>query len=206
MNRWLVNVALFGQFLACGGGSGGTPTNPDGGVTADGAKAADGASTTDGGPPPAGGMGTVYGIVTDIGTGARIPGATVSGGGGNAITDAQGTFTLTGLQAGEITVSISAKDYAPGYSLARAGASAEAVLVTLKKQGTPQRYETSSAMTLSQKTEAGPYAVILAPDSLDTTARNLEVAITPLDPTKEREALPGSLVTGGAAPSLLMPV
>ena len=41
---------------------------------------------------------------------------------------------------------------------------------------------------------------------MDTTDTNLTVSITPLDPTKEQAALPGSLVSGGATPSLLVPV
>ncbi len=59
---------------------------------------------------------------------------------------------------------------------------------------------------MSEKTEAGPYAVIFQANRFDTTDTNLKISITPLDPTKERTALPGSLVTGGASPSLLLPV
>jgi hypothetical protein len=204
MNRRFVDLVLLCQLLwACGGGAGAGAVDGGGG-SADGAGTVD--RPADAGPPPAGGMGTVYGMVTDIGTGARIASAAVSGGGQSATTDGQGTFTLAGLAAGDVTLSISAKDYAPGYTSARAGDSAQAVLVTLKKQGTAQTYNAGSAMTLSQKTEAGPYAVVLAPNSLETSDTSLKVAITPLDPTKEREALPGSLVSGGATPSLLVPV
>jgi hypothetical protein len=152
------------------------------------------------------GPGTVYGIVTDIGTGAGVPDAVVTGGGQRATTDGKGTFTLAGLTAGNVNLSVAKVDYAPGFATAKAGDSTQPVLVTLKKQGSPQSYDVAKAKTLSQKTEAGPYAVILAPNSLDTTETNLKVAITPLDPTKEREALPGNLVSGGAMSSLLIPV
>src|SRR4051794_33505713 len=106
MNRRLMNLALVSQLLAaCGGGGGG---GADAGVTPDAPPPADGP-----GAAPPGGMGTVYGIVTDIGTGARIAGATVSGAGQSATSDGQGSFTLAGLPAGEVTVAISARDYAP---------------------------------------------------------------------------------------------
>ena len=179
-----VAVALSCQALAaCGGGGGSkpglvTPADP----------------------------GTVYGIVTDIGSGAGVAGAQVTGGGQSATTDAKGTFALAGLAAGTVNLSISLKDYAPGFASARVGDTTQPVLARLKKQGTPQSYSAASAMTLSEKTEAGPYAVILAPNSLDTSDANLTVSITPLDPTKERDALPGSLVAGGATSSLLIPV
>jgi len=162
------------------------------------------AGTGTGGGPS--GSGTLYGIVTDIGTGSRLAGVKVSGGGKSATTDAQGTFTLTGLAAGSVNVSVASDDYAPGYATGQAGDNLQAVLVTLKKHGEKQSYDATAAMTLSQKTEAGPYALVLAPNSLETTDTQLTVAITPLDPTKEREALPGSLVTGGATSSVLLPV
>jgi hypothetical protein len=44
----------------------------------------------------------VTGVVSDIGTGVRISGASVSGGGKNATTDAQGGFSLTGLVSGAV--------------------------------------------------------------------------------------------------------
>jgi hypothetical protein len=155
---------------------------------------------------PTQGAGTINGIVSDIGTGARLSGAAVSGGGQSATTDAKGEFTLAGLAAGNVTLSISKSGYAPGYANGKAGDSAQVVPVSLKKQGAQQSYAAGSAVTLSEKTEAGPYAVIFQPNSLDTTDANLKVSVTPLDPTKERSALPGSLVTGGASPSLLLPV
>jgi hypothetical protein len=178
------SVVSLVAMLACGGGGGSgppsvvTPSEP----------------------------GTVYGIVTDIGTSAGIAGALVSGGGKIATTDAQGTFSLAGLTAGDVTLSISGTDYAPGFASAKVGDKTQTVLARLKKQGAPQPYVASSAVTLSEKTEAGPYAVILAPNSLDTADTNLTVSITPLDPTKERDALPGNLVSGGATPSLLIPI
>ena len=150
--------------------------------------------------------GTVYGIVNDIGSGAGVVGALVTGGGQSATTDARGTFSLAGLAAGNVTLAITMKDYAPGFASALVGATTQPVLARLKKQGAPQPYQAATAMTLSEKTEAGPYAVILAPNSLDTTDTDLTVSITPLDPTKERDALPGTLVAGGATSSLLVPV
>ena len=113
--------------------------------------------------------GTVYGIVTDIGTGAGVAGALVTGGGKSATTDSQGSFLLAGLPTGDVNLSISGADYAPGFASAKVGDKTQAVLARLKKQGAPQPYVASSATTLSEKTEAGPYAVILSPRSLDTT-------------------------------------
>ncbi|HMG21364.1 MAG TPA: carboxypeptidase-like regulatory domain-containing protein [Kofleriaceae bacterium] len=174
--------------VACGGGD--KPmTGPDGGSTMPGA-----------------GAGSINGIVSDIGTGARVAGATVTGGGQTATTDASGEFTLTGLASGKINISISKAGFAPSFATARAGDSADAVIAWLKHEGTPQPYNATQATTLSQKTEAGPYAVIFQPGTLDTSDTNLMVSITPLDPTKERQALPGNLVSGGASPAPLIPV
>jgi hypothetical protein len=152
------------------------------------------------------GAGSINGFVSDIGTGARLSGAAVSGGGQSATTDANGEFTLTGLTAGTVNLTITKTGYAAGYANGKAGDSAQVVPVSLKKQGAQQSYAASTAVTLSEKTEAGPYAVIFQQNTLDTTDTNLKVSVTPLDPTKERSALPGSLVTTGATPSLLLPV
>jgi len=184
-------VFLCSILLACS-------SSNNGGGTGDG-------GTGGGGPPPSG-AGTLYGIVHDIGTGARLAGATVSGGGQSTTTDAQGTFTLTGLAAGSVNLSITSSDYAPGYAIGKTGENLQAVLVTMKKQGEKQVYNAAGAQTLVEKTEAGPYALVLGADSLETTDPNLRVAITPIDPTRESEALPGSLVSGGTTPSVLIPV
>jgi len=160
--------------------------------------------TPDSGNP--GGSGVVTGIVSDIGTGVRIAGATVSGGGKSGTTDAQGGFSLTGLASGAVELSITKSGYAPGFANATAGTSSDSVYVLLKAEGTPQSYAVGNAVTLSQSTANGPYAVILQPNSVDTTASNITVSITPLDPTTEAAALPGTLVAGGVAKSVLLPV
>jgi hypothetical protein len=149
--------------------------------------------------------GTVNGMVTDIGTGARLEGVTVSGA-AIATTDSKGEFTLTGVPAGSVILSFTKAGYAPGYTSVNATTAGDALLVRLKKQPGPQPYVPTAATTISQTTEAGPYALILAGNSLDTAAASVAVSITPLDPSKEREALPGSLVAGGASPSVLLPV
>lgn len=156
-----------------------------------------------GGP---GGSGVVTGIVSDIGTGVRIAGASVSGGGKTATTDAQGGFSLAGLTSGAVELSVTKSGYAPGFANATAGTSSDSVYVRLKAEGTPQSYAVASAVTLSQSTANGPYAVILQPNSVDTTDSNITVSITPLDPTTEAAALPGTLVAGGVAKSVLLPV
>jgi hypothetical protein len=213
-------------FLACGGGdddstasnggSAGTGgTGASGGSGGHGATGGSGAKGGTGGKGGSGGSsepfvpadeaGTVYGIVTDIGTGAGVPGATVTGGGKSTTTDDQGAFELDGLDAGDVTVAISADGYAPAYADTTVGDMTAPVLTKIKKQGAAQPYQADAALTLSEKTDAGPYAVILQPNSLDTDDTDLTVAITPLDPTKERDALPGELVAGGDS-SLLVPV
>lgn len=182
----VIPVALLAVVLGCGGSSGNNNNNgnPDAG----------------GG----GGAGIITGVVTDIGTSAPISGATVNGGGKSATTDARGAFSLTGLANGAIVLSISMNGYAPGYANGTVGASSDSVLVQLKAEGTPQTYSTSTTQTLSVKTENGPYAVILPADSVDTTDPNITVSVTPLDPTTEAAALPGSLVASNS--SVLLPV
>ncbi len=148
----------------------------------------------------------VTGIVSDIGTGVRIAGATVSGGGKTATTDAQGGFSLSALASGAVEVSVTKSGYAPGFANATAGTSSDSVYVLLKAEGTPQSYAVGTGVTLSQSTANGPYAVILQPNSVDTNDSNITVSITPLDPTTEAAALPGTLVAGGVAKSVLLPV
>src|SRR6185369_1927177 len=87
-------LALLCQtFIACGGGGGKPATHADGGPDTPGV-------VTPSGP------GTVYGIVTDIGTGAGIPGVMVTGGGQSGTTDGQGTFSLSGLAPGPVNLTI----------------------------------------------------------------------------------------------------
>jgi hypothetical protein len=152
------------------------------------------------------GAGTINGLVTDVGTGARLAGVTVSGGGKSATTDAQGEFSLKELPSGPVKLSLEKDGYAPGYTTSQVSDSATAALVSLKKAGRLQAYNPSATATLVEQTEAGPYAVILSPNSLDTTATSLRVSVTPLDPTKEHSSLPGELTSGGASPTLLVPL
>ncbi len=208
LNFCLVALLSCCNLTACGGDDNkGAPSASGGssGQSNDGGRSGKGNSSE---PPllPAAEPGTVYGIVTDIGTGAAVAGAEVTGGGQSTTTDAKGTFSLEGLDAGEVTLSISVDGYAPAFASAEIGDTTQPVLARMKKQGTPQAYDASTARTLSEKTEAGPYAVIFEADSLDSDDTDLTVSITPLDPTKEREALPGLLLSGGKTPSLLIPV
>ncbi|HEU4743180.1 MAG TPA: carboxypeptidase regulatory-like domain-containing protein [Meiothermus sp.] len=180
MKRKLGLFAVLGLILAaCGGNNGGGPN-----------------------PPPPSGPNTITGLVTDIGSGARLAGVQVSvvGGSPNTTTDAKGEFILSGLPQGRVNLALSKANYAPGYASADSGDSAQAVIVALKKGGAPQSYNPTQARTLYERTEAGPYAVIFQPNSLDTSDTNLKVVITPLDPTKEDAALPGDLIAGGATP------
>jgi hypothetical protein len=177
-------VALIGFVGACNGGDSG------GGNTAPSAP------------------NTVAGLVTDIGSGARLSGVTVRvvGSSRTTTTDARGEFELRGLPAGLVKLDFEKTGYAPGHGIAESARSAQTVLVALKKDGTEQSYNPTQARTLFQSTEAGPYAVIFQPNSLNTTDTNLRVVVTPLDPTKEDSALPGDLVAGGASPTPLAPV
>src|SRR5687767_14814309 len=98
----LVLCAMSG----CGGGGGGGDCDGGNGTT-------DADTRPDAGE--VGQPGTLNGIVTDIGTGARVSGATVSGGGMTTVTDAQGQFTLTGLGDGDVNLAVEKESYAPGF-------------------------------------------------------------------------------------------
>lgn len=158
-----------------------------------------------GGTPNPGGSGTVSGFVTSIGSGAKLAGVSVEviGSGKSTTTDASGQFSFSGLASGQVKLSFHKDGYAPGYATAQTGAQEASVLVALKKEGSAQPYDPATSRTLYQMTEAGPYAVIFAAGSLDTSDANLRVVITPLDPTKEGQALPGQLRAGS---SPLIPV
>ncbi|MER3462583.1 MAG: hypothetical protein C4342_06260 [Armatimonadota bacterium] len=180
MKRLALVMALGALLAACGGGK----SNP---------------------PPSGGGSGTVSGFVTDIGSGAKLAGVAVQAVGVNqtATTDETGAFALGSLPSGKVKLSFSKTGYAPGYATAVSGTDTASTLVTLKKEGAAQPYNPSTARTLYQTTEAGPYAVIFQPGSFNTSDPNLKVSITPLDPTKESQALPGQLITGSTP---LLPV
>ncbi|WP_245969441.1 carboxypeptidase regulatory-like domain-containing protein [Calidithermus roseus] len=145
------------------------------------------------------------GFVISIGSGAKLAGVHVEvvGSGQSTTTDASGQFNFSGLASGKVRLSFHKDGYAPGYATAQAGAQEASVLVALKKEGSAQPYDPATSRTLYQMTEAGPYAVIFAAGSLDTSDANLRVVITPLDPTKEGQALPGRLQAGS---SPLIPV
>jgi len=209
LNLSVAVILLCCNLTACGdSGSNATGSNGgQGGTSGQGASGSGGKGN--GSQPPLvvpAEPGTVFGIVTDIGTGAAVPGAQVTGGGQTATTDSKGAFSLEGLDAGDVTLAIEVEGYAPAFASAVVGETTQPVLARMKKQGLPQAYAADTARTLSEKTEAGPYAVIFEPDSLDTDDTDLTVSITPLDPTKERDALPGLLLAGGKTPTLLVPV
>ena len=186
------------SLAACGSSGGGTPDAgnvlPDSGVPDSGV------------PDGGGGAFSIGGLVTDVGTGAGVAGAQVTGAGKSATTDAQGQFTLESLPAGDVQLTVTQSGYAPGYATGKSSGAPGPVLVTVKKQGALNTYDPRTALTLSERTESGPYALVLEPDTLDTSETSLTVAITPVDPTKESQALPGSLVSGGSTPGVLLPV
>ena len=144
------------------------------------------------------GEGVVNGLVTDSSSGLRLEGVRVSAAGQTVTSDEKGEFSFSGLPEGEVQLSFEKDGYAPGFANADLGSEPAAVLVTLKAQGELQDYDATGSATIYQSTEAGPYAVIFSANSLDTSDTDLRVSVTPLDPTKEAEALPGDLVTEDA--------
>jgi hypothetical protein len=148
-------------------------------------------------PPPPSGEEAVTGVVRDANTARRLEGVTVTGAGASATTDAEGAFTLEGLPSGTVRLTFDLSGYAQSFANAEAGAQESSVLVSLKRQGRFQAYDAATEATLVETTEVGPYALILRPNTLDTADRNLQVAITPVDPTREFPALPGELTSDG---------
>ena len=185
MKKILSAMLLMGLLVACGGG------NTGGGNT--------------GGNNAPSAPNTVTGLVTDIGSGARLKDVKVSvvGGSQTVTTDERGEFILKNLPLGLVKLDLEKAGYAPGHAIAESTSSAQAAVVALKKDGAEQSYNPTQARTLFERTEAGPYAVIFQPNSLNTTDTNLRVVVTPLDPTKEDTALPGDLIAGGASPTPL---
>ncbi|MDH5379017.1 MAG: carboxypeptidase-like regulatory domain-containing protein, partial [Gammaproteobacteria bacterium] len=182
MKKWVI---LFISLVvsACGGGSDDGPNPSPGGTII--------------------GKGVVTGLVTDSSSGARLKDVNVSIGSRSTRTDAKGEFVLDVATEGTVVIAYKLENYADGFSNVKLGDEAVAIVTSLKKEGARQNYDPSTSTTIWQTTEAGPYAVTFAPNTLDTTDTNLKVSVTPLDPTKEAQALPGELVTSGA---LLMPL
>jgi hypothetical protein len=148
-------------------------------------------------PPPPVGEESVSGVVRDANTARRLEGVTVTGAGASTTTDAEGAFTLEGLPSGTVRLTFELEGYAQSFANAEAGTQEGSVLVSLKRQGRFQPYDAATEATLVETTEVGPYALILRPNTLDTEDRDLQVAITPVDPTREFPALPGELTTDG---------
>ena len=178
MKKLMLGLGVAAIIVACssgGGGGGGVPNN----------------------------VGTVNGVVTDSNNSQRLSGVTVTVGSKSTTTNANGEFSLDGLPSGMVVVGLSLNNYAPGYVTTNGGDDGTAVLTSIKKQGSLQNYDPTQAQTLSESTDAGPYAVIFQPNTLDTTDTSLKVSVTPVDPTKEASVLPGELVTSDA---LLVPL
>lgn len=174
-----LTLAVSVIVAACGGGGG---SGDDGGGG--------------GNPPPAGDQNVVRGVVSESGTGLRLAGVTVSGGGQTVQTSANGEYAIS-LPAGEnVVLSFGKSGYAPSFDNVEVNDDAVALLMPLKRQGELQDYAANTTQTIFQRTEAGPYAVIFQPNTLDSADLNLRVSVTPLDPTKEEAALPGELTSG----------
>jgi hypothetical protein len=99
---WMVDVLVL-SFVAllvgCGGGGGGSGTD-----TGTGTGGGTGSGGTGAGGSSAAGSGTIAGTVLDGTAGTPVNGATVSGGGKNAQSQADGSFTLSGVPAGTVQV------------------------------------------------------------------------------------------------------
>lgn len=145
------------------------------------------------------GENTVTGVVTDVRTGARLAGVevTVVGGDKSVTSDAHGEFAISGLEEGLVNLELKKEGYAPGFATQTLSGGPQTALVALKREGVRNSYDPTEAATLTETTDAGPYAVIFTPDSLDTEDTELHVSVTPLDPTSESAALPGDLIAGG---------
>ena len=145
------------------------------------------------------GVNAVTGVVTDVSSGTRLKGVdvTVIGGDQSVTTDARGEFVITGLPEGVVNLELSKAGYAAGFATQTLAGEPQAALVALKREGARNSYDPTEAATLTEVTDTGPYAVIFTPDSLDTEDTELEVSVTPLDPTSEAAALAGDLIAGG---------
>ena len=168
---------LLGSLISCGGGSSTDTNNPD--------------TTTLG-------SGIITGMIKDAADGLRLKGVNVSVNGQTVTSDDKGEFTLTNLTSRDYVVTFEKADYAPGYANVALGDKSETLLLSLKKEGKKQDYDTSSSATIYENTINGPYAVIFEPNTLDTNDTQLKVSVTPLDPTVEEDALPGQLETSTA--------
>ena len=184
----LLSLAVAATLAACGGSKGGGST---GGTTV--------TSTPN----------SMTGIVTDVGTGGRLGGATVSGGGQSTTSAADGSFQLANLPAGAVHLSVVKSGYAPGYTNGQSSAtSGDGLIVKLKKTGSGTAYDPATAKIFTTTTEAGPYRLAMGANTLDTTGTTgpYTVTVTPLDPTKEADALPGNLDASGVGTAVLLPV
>lgn len=162
------------SLIACGGGGGGSDKPNSGGGQTE--------------------RNLVNGIVRDSATGLRLAGVTVSGGGRKVVTNASGEYSLPLPPSDQpVTLSFTKANYAPGFDNVVVNESADALLVSLKRQGDLQDYNSRTTRTIFETTAAGPYAVIFQPDTLNSNDVNLRVSVTPLDPTIESDVLPGEL-------------
>ncbi len=153
---------------------------------------------------------TVAGVVTDAGTAGNPPiaNATVSTSSSNSTTtNANGAFSLTVPAGTSVTLSVTKS----GYSLNQvvltvAGGTTKQLSVNLLTVGTTKSISTSGGGSVTDPTSN---AKLQLPPNFVTTAGNVSVSITGLDPTTDQiKALPGGLdaVDANGNPVYLQPV
>src|SRR5690606_12031970 len=175
----LLALSVSAGLIGCGGGGGGGSDRGNAG-------GGGGGQQTE--------RNVVNGLVMDSATGLRLAGVTVSGGGQQAETNASGEYSLALPPSDQpVTLSFFRADYAPGFDNVKVNEDSDALLVALKKQGELQDYNIGTTKTIFETTEAGPYAVIFQPNTLNSDDTDLRVSVTPLDPTIEGDVLPGEL-------------
>jgi len=191
LKQMALALSLSVALAACGGGgnSGGGNGGGGGGGSGD--------------PDPVVDSNVVRGIVSDSASGKRLANVTVKAGDKTVTTNAKGEYALDLPAKTNVVLSFSAAGYAPGFEQTMVDGNADALMITLKKQGDLQAYRADTTRTIVQRTESGPYAVIFKPNTLDTDDLNLRVSVTPLDPTKELSVLPGELILDDVALSPL---
>ena len=142
--------------------------------------------------------GTITGIVINNSNGAAVPSAVVTVGTKTTTTDANGSYTLTGITAGaDKVVDVARAGFARGSRIATVtnNATTRADLSLLPVAYTTA-FDPTTAQTLTAN-GAGTAQVALAPNTLVTAsgaapAGNVTANITPVDPTSNPQLMPGN--------------
>lgn len=161
-----------------------------------------GGDSNDGGnPPPPPATASVTGHVVDMDSDQAVPNATVSAGTASTKTAADGSFTLTGVTPAErVSVKVEAAQHGANVAVVQLAASSTAdIRVRLLKLAMPQTFDAAASAVIGNAAGTAqvtlPAASLVDAETGATAAGTVSVSVTPVDPARDPERMPGGYTT-----------